>query len=99
MNYKGLLVFVMIFLFALCVTADEDYYTVLGVSQNATDAQIKAAYRMLAKQYHPDMQSGKSAETEKKMAHINNGMSIITDYNFVAYETLSNKEVGNSFNY
>jgi DnaJ-class molecular chaperone len=74
MNYKGLLVVVMIFLFVLSVSADEDYYTVLGVSQNATDAQIKAAYRKLAKQHHPDMQNGKSEDNEKKMAHINNGI-------------------------
>ena len=43
-----------------------DPYEVLGISQNATDDEIKAAYRKLAKQYHPDLNGG-SAEAEAKM--------------------------------
>lgn len=36
----------------------KDYYQILGISRNATDAEIKAQYKKLAKQYHPDVNPG-----------------------------------------
>lgn len=47
-----------------------DPYKILGVSHNATDEEIKAAYRRLAKKYHPDLNPG-DGEAAKRMNEIN----------------------------
>ena len=43
----------------------EDAYVVLGVSNDATDAEIKRAFRKLARQYHPDRNPGDAAAEER----------------------------------
>ncbi len=57
-----------------------DYYEVMGVARDATDEQIKKAYRSLAKKYHPDLNPGDST-AEQKFKEVNE-----------AYEVLSDKE-------
>jgi DnaJ-related protein SCJ1 len=44
---------VLLFLAAL-VLSTEDYYKLLGIDKDASDKQIKKAYRTLSKKYHPD---------------------------------------------
>src|SRR5580698_1847789 len=44
----------------------KDYYKVMGVARDATEAQIKQAYRKLARKYHPDVSKEKDAEARVK---------------------------------
>ncbi len=56
----------------------DDPYKVLGVSPDASDEEIKRAYRKLAKQYHPDLNPG-DQEAAKKMQAINAAYEQIKD--------------------
>lgn len=54
----------------------QDPYRVLGVSPQASDDEIKKAYRALAKKYHPDVNNG-SAQAEARMKEVNEAYSMI----------------------
>uniref|UniRef100_A0A2P2KPE9 Uncharacterized protein MANES_14G157300 n=1 Tax=Rhizophora mucronata TaxID=61149 RepID=A0A2P2KPE9_RHIMU len=51
---------------AVRATAGSDYYSTLNVGRNASSQEIKAAYRKLARKYHPDMNKGPGAEEKFK---------------------------------
>ncbi|KAK4800578.1 hypothetical protein SAY86_021065 [Trapa natans] len=59
------------------VRADADYYSVLGVSRNASKSEIKSAYRKLARSYHPDV--NKEAGAEQKFKEISNAYEVLSD--------------------
>ncbi|NLE07879.1 MAG: molecular chaperone DnaJ [Dehalococcoidales bacterium] len=66
--------------------AKRDYYEVLGIEKNASDSEIKTAYRKLAMQYHPDRNHESGAED--KFKEVNE-----------AYEILSNREKRDAYDH
>lgn len=60
----------------------QNYYNVLGVSQNADDFVIKAAYKAMAQRYHPDKFANNvrdAADAESKMRQINEAYQVLSD--------------------
>lgn len=58
--------------------ASRDYYEVLGVNKNASDEEIKRAYRKLAMKYHPDRNPNKK-EAEERFKEINEAYAVLSD--------------------
>lgn len=56
----------------------EDFYKALGVSEDATDADIKKAYRKLSRKYHPDLNPGNEA-AEKKFKEVSEAYDVLSD--------------------
>ncbi|KAK6114821.1 hypothetical protein DH2020_007090 [Rehmannia glutinosa] len=59
------------------LTEEKDYYSVLGVSKNASKSEIKSAYRKLARSYHPDV--NKESGAEEKFKEISNAYEVLSD--------------------
>jgi curved DNA-binding protein len=58
--------------------SQQDYYTILGVSKNATDTEIKKAYRKLAMKYHPDHTKG-DKNAEEQFKKISEAYAVLSD--------------------
>ena len=57
---------------------DKDFYKVLGVSKDASEAELKKVYRKLAREYHPDSNQG-NAKAEAKFKEISEAYSVLSD--------------------
>ncbi len=57
----------------------KDYYKILGVERNATEEEIKKAYRRLARKYHPDTTREDKAVAEEKFKEINEAYEVLSD--------------------
>lgn len=57
---------------------DKDFYAVLGVSKDVSEAELKKVYRKLARQYHPDSNPG-DAKAEAKFKEISEAHSVLSD--------------------
>lgn len=61
----------------------KDYYEILGVSRDVSEAELKKSYHKLALKYHPDRYAGKSEKekkaTEEKFKEINEAYSVLSD--------------------
>ena len=56
----------------------KNYYDILGINKNASDDEIKKAYRSLAKKYHPDLNPG-NAEAAEKLKEVNEAYGVLSD--------------------
>ena len=70
--------------------SNRDYYDVLGIGRNASDDEIKGAFRKLARQFHPDV--NKEPDAEEKFKEINEAYGVLSDADKRAVMTASAKK-------
>ncbi len=73
---------------------DRDYYDILGVGRNASDDEIKSAFRKLARQYHPDV--NKEPDAEERFKEVNEAYGVLSDREKRArYDRFGREGLGN----
>ena len=74
--------------------SNRDYYEVLGINRNASDDEIKGAFRKLARQFHPDV--NKEPDAEEKFKEINEAYGALSDKDKRArYDRFGKEGLGN----
>src|SRR5512138_1659577 len=74
--------------------SNRDYYEILGIERNASNEEIKAAFRKLARQYHPDV--NKEDGAEEKFKEINEAYGVLSDADKRArYDRFGKEGLGN----
>jgi len=74
--------------------SNRDYYEILGVGRNASNDEIRAAFRKLARQYHPDV--NKDGDAEEKFKEINEAYGVLSDSEKRArYDRFGKEGLGN----
>ncbi|ALA58890.1 molecular chaperone DnaJ [Nitrospira moscoviensis] len=65
----------------MAAVTKRDYYDILGVDRNVSDDELKKAYRKMARQHHPDLQSGEHQKkaAEEKFKEINEAYEVLSD--------------------
>ncbi|KAK9461033.1 uncharacterized protein V1516DRAFT_674830 [Lipomyces oligophaga] len=76
LRWQWFLVYLLVV--ASAVFAGADYYKILGVGKDATEKQIKSAYRQLSKKYHPDKNPG-NKEAEEKFVQLAEAYEVLND--------------------
>ena len=80
------------------MTTQRDYYEILGVSRSASPDELKAAFRSLARKYHPDV--NKEPDAEERFKEINEAYAVLSDpakrqaYDQYGHAGLSTARVG-----
>jgi molecular chaperone DnaJ len=78
------------------MSVKRDYYEVLGVPRNASDDEIKRAFRRLARQYHPDV--NKAADAEGKFREANEAYEVLSDaQRRAAYDQFGHRAAAGTF--